>query len=303
MRSLVGFFSIILFCSAVAAESLVPLIPVVPAAKAKADLPVRPVPVTTNRTTKRSQPSNALNIAPEKLDRSRITMQPGVNEIVQVALNHLNRIVTPYIEPKITTSSPATTEVRDNVIYIGTTQSSPLTLFITEQGSEEQALSLTLIPQKIPPREIFLKLSESNSYTQVSQRAKKWEETQPYIATIEKLFRSIALGELPSGYNFSKLPKGQLPACRQSGLEFDFTQGQTVMGHHFIVHVGLAVNTSPGLIEFVEDTCGDWDIAAVAAFPKNALMPGERTEIYIAQKRNYKREIKIERPSLLLGGK
>ena len=303
MRSLVGFFSTILFCSAVAAESLVPLIPVVPAAKAKADLPVRPLVATSNQTKKRSLPSSVLNTVPEKLDRSRITMQPGVNEIVQVAVNHLNRIVTPYIEPKITTSSPATTEVRDNVIYIGTTQSSPLTLFITEKGSEEQALSLTLIPKKIPPREIFLKLSEDNSYTRVSQRAKKWEETQPYIATIEMLFRSIALGELPSGYNFSRLPKGNLPACRQPGLEFDFTKGQTVMGHHLIVHVGLAVNTSPDLIEFVEDTCGNWDIAAVAAFPNNALMPGERTEIYIAKKRNYKRDIKIKRPSLLLGGK
>ncbi len=79
-----------------------------------------------------------------------------MNEIVQVAQGHLNRIVTPFENPKVTSTSPATTEARDNVIYIGTSGTSPVTIFITEKGSEDLALSLTLIPKQIPPREIFL---------------------------------------------------------------------------------------------------------------------------------------------------
>lgn len=296
MRRLLWFVSTLLFCTVVAAESPVPVIPVVPAAKAKANLSPPPQKAAAVAS------SSANEAVTTYQDRSKVPMEPGVNEIIQVAVNHLNRIVTPYPEPKITTSSPATTEIRDNVIYIGTTQESPLTLFITEKGSEEQALSLTLIPRKIPPREIFLQLKEGTSNIRYTKRAEKWEQSQPYVATIEQLFRTLALGQLPPGYSFEDDPNGELPACRQTGLAFDFQSGQTVMGHNLIVHIGIAKNTSPHAIEFIENTCGDWDVAAVSAFPRNVLNPGERTEIYVAQKRNYKREIKVKRPSLLLGG-
>lgn len=296
MRRLLGFVSTLLFCTAVAAESPVPVIPVVPAAKAKANLSPPPQKAAAVASSSVNETVTTYQ------DRSQVPMEPGVNEIIQVAVNHLNRIVTPYAEPKITTSSPATTEIRDNVIYIGTTQESPLTLFITEKGSEEQALSLTLIPRKIPPREIFLQLKEGTSNIRYTKRAEKWEQSQPYVATIEQLFRTLALGQLPPGYSFEDDPNGELPACRQTGLAFDFQSGQTVMGHNLIVHIGIAKNTAPHAIEFIENTCGDWDVAAVSAFPRNVLNPGERTEIYVAQKRNYKREIKVKRPSLLLGG-
>ena len=302
MRKYLGLVLTLHFCSVAIAESPLPLIPVVPVAKAKANLP--PLPSRSGTVAEDNQNTINSKITPlETKDLSQIVMQPGVNEIIQVAINHLNRIVTPYGKPKVTSSSPATTEVRDNVVYIGTTEEIPLTLFITERGNEEQALSLTLIPKKIPPREIFLKLKKDESLPSYTKRAEKWEKSQPYIATIEELFRKIALGELPSGYGFKATPQSDFPACRQTGLRFDFKSGQTVAGHHLIVHIGTASNTSPHAIEFIEPTCGDWDIAAVSAFPRNVLNPGELTEIYVARKRNYEKEIKVKRPSLLFGGK
>ncbi|MFC1336963.1 MAG: conjugal transfer protein TraK [gamma proteobacterium symbiont of Clathrolucina costata] len=299
MRKLVGLLLTLTVCSTAVAESPVPLIPIVPVAKAKANLPEPP----QKKTVVAAKEQSAEMLPATIQDKSQIVMQPGVNEIIQVAVNHLNRIVTPYAEPKITTSSPVTTEIRDNVIYIGTTLESPVTLFITEKGSEERALSLTLIPRKIPPREIFLQLKQDGSLVRYTKEAEKWETSQPYIVTIEELFRTLALGELPAGYSFEESPKSELPACRQAGLNFDFQSGQTVIGHHMIVHVGVAENASPHPVEFLEPSCGDWDIAAVSAFPRNVLNPGDRTEIYVAQKRNYKKEIKVKRPSLLLGGK
>lgn len=295
MLKIVGFFSTFLFCCAVAAEpvSPIPVIPVVPAVKAKANL--TPPPETVR--------SDSGESAAGYRDRSQITMEPGVNEIIEVAVNHLNRIVTPYATPKITTSSAVTSKVRDNVIYIGTAQEAPVTLFITETGSEDQALSLTLIPRKIPPREIFLNLKLDSKTITYTKEAEKWEQSQPYIVTLEEAFRTLALGQLPPGYSFEEHPEGDIPACRQTGLKFDFQSGQTVTGHNLIIHIGVAANNSPHAVEFMESTCGDWDVAAVSAFPRNVLNPGEKTEIYVAMKRNYKREIKVKRPSLLLGGK
>mgnify|MGYP000468769042 CR=1 FL=1 len=292
--------SLIAMSSAAYSDSPVPLIPVVPASKAKANL-VPPPPIAKKRSVKTVLPKGVDST--KKIDRSQITMQAGVNEIVQVAVSHLNRIVTPYEHPKVTTSSQATVDVRDNVIYIGSTSESPLTLFITEKGSEDQALSLTLIPKKIPPREIFLKLSATDSQSpMVTRKAEKWEKSQPYLLTIQTLFKAIALGELPTGYGFAKPLNDKSPYCRQTGLTFDFSKGQTISGHNLVVYVGVAENTSSTSIEFIEDTCGNWDVSAVAAFPRNALDPGEKTEIYVAKKKHYKREIKVERPSLLSGG-
>lgn len=281
-------------------ETDIPMIPVVSAHKAKANL----TPLPKKTVVKKVAPETAKPSGDMNIDKSHLTMQAGVNEIVQVAVSHLNRIVTPYDNPKVTTTSQATTEVRDNVVYIGTTNESPLTLFITEKGSEEQALSLTLIPKKIPPREIFLNLPKTlGNEVRVTKKAAKWEKSQPYLITIQSLFKGLALGDLPSGYSFLKEASGVLPVCRQTGIEFNFTSGQTVTGHNLVVHIGVAKNTSHEPIEFVEDTCGAWDVAAVAAFPKNALGPGEMTEIYVAKKKHYRKEIKVDRPSLLSRGK
>lgn len=262
-------------------------IPSVPAAAAKANLEPRPTP---------------------GLDRRVLMMKPGVNEIVQVAQIHLNRIVTPFERPSVKTVSNATVETTDNVIYVSTPEESPVTLFVTETGSEDAALSLTLIPKKIPPRELTLRLAGHGSAVNMagsnlaaSKKAEKWEKSQPYISSIESLFRALALGELPAGYKFNDKPIGELPACRQQGIRVDFSKGQTVVGASFVVQIGVATNVSSEPLEFMEDTCGNWDIAAVAAFPRVALQPGEKTEVYVAMKRNFRKEMTIKRPSLVGG--
>ncbi|MBX2808173.1 MAG: type-F conjugative transfer system secretin TraK [Cellvibrionaceae bacterium] len=295
----------LLLSVAVVADNTIPVIPVVPAQQAKADLP-KPPPVKRQKAAVKKTTSRTAAKTTVDSSRNTIVMKPGVNEIVQVAVNHLNRIVTPYANPKIRTSSPATTEIHGNVIYIGSDNESPITLFIIDKDDEEQALSLTLIPRKIPPREIALSLQGKQGSlvgaTQ-TQLAKKWESAQPYVNTLENLFRTLALGQLPPGYQLQKQAMGSLPHCRQTGLRFEFSRGQTIVGHHLMVHIGLIHNTAPHPIEFIEDTCGDWDIAAVTAFPRHVLNPGEKTEVYVAQKRNYTREVEVKRPSLLMGGK
>ena len=273
------------------------LIPVVPTHKARANL-VPPPAV-------KPQGSRSVDAGVPATDamRSTIVMDSGVNEIVKVAVTHLNRIVTPYEEPVVTTTASVEPEIRDNVIYIATPDETPLTLFITEKGSEEQALSLTLIPRQIPPREIFLTLPKGKqTHSVVSRRAEKWEESQPYLVTIQNVFKAVALGEVPGGYTLAQPTAEVRPTCRQTGLNFDFSNGQVLMGHNLVVHVGIAQNIAPSSIEFMENTCGNWDVAAAAAFPRNVLDPGEKTEIYVARKRHYQREIKVDRPSLLSAG-
>lgn len=234
---------------------------------------------------------------------STLMMEEGVNQFIPIAINHLNRIVTPFSDPNPKTTSGATTQVHENVVYVATDKDEPVTLFITENGSEAQALSLTLVPQYIPPREVFLKMNAS--FAQFDGRrakAERWETSQPYIETIRTVFRSLALGDIPQGYAMSSYPEGKsAPSCGMNGLQFDFTNAQYMMGHNIAVSVGVVKNVSERAIEIKESVCGGWEIAAVAAWPHNYLVPGQSTEIYVAEKQQRQAYQGTKRPSLLGG--
>ncbi|CEE92460.1 hypothetical protein XNA1_2900018 [Xenorhabdus nematophila str. Anatoliense] len=44
------------------------------------------------------------------------------------------------------------TPCKENVVYVATDKQYPVTMFITEKGSEAQALSLTMVPRRIGNR-------------------------------------------------------------------------------------------------------------------------------------------------------
>lgn len=277
-------------------------IPVVPASVMTKDVP-RPIgskPATPSQRT----PAYA-GLAKVNED-SVLVMEQGVNQIVPIAVEHANRIVTPFNRPEIESvidESVTKIETKGNVAYVSTATDRPVTLFITEKGDQTRALSLTLVPQRIPPREIFLHLPDNVGYAMArnNEEAEKWEESQPYIQTIRSVFRSIALGEVPQGYSMTRIPSNmRLPSCNASGLGFDFSQGQVLMGHNLSVLVGVAKNVSSQPIEFREAVCGSWDVAAVASWPLNVLEPGQKTEVYVARKIGHKKKGPVsKRPSLV----
>lgn len=275
-------------------------------------IPVVPVGVVTGGGGAAAAPhipsaSVSTNSATEVVmnSNSTVVMQRGVNEIIPVAVSHLNRIVTPFASPVVKTGSGAEVSVEDNVIYVATNETAPVTLFINEEGNQSLALNITLVPRKIPSREVFLRLAENlmvNGGTG-STKADKWEKSQPYVETIRSIFRGLALGELPQGYSLSKYPSNKSgPVCNMTGLSFDFKRGQLLTGHNMQVSVGLVQNNSDRPIEIREAVCGGWDVAAVAAWPNNMLEPNQRSEIYVAERLERGGKKASKRPSLLGGG-
>lgn len=84
-------------------------LPIVPASvmkqSATANPPVQTNPVSTDVPT-------------------MLLMTPGVNELIPVALGHLNRIVTPFESPQVRTTSDAQTQIKGNVVYVATDKES-----------------------------------------------------------------------------------------------------------------------------------------------------------------------------------
>ncbi len=241
-----------------------------------------------------------------------ITVRRGVNEIIPISLGYVNRIVTPFAHPEVVSSSvfSATDSceefcIRGNVIYITVSDSRPVAMFVTEQGRPEKSISVTMLPKQIPPREVTFRFPEGSGAQpdfKGNDRAMRFEHSSDYITSIKKILKSAALNKIPEGYELHETGTDQsVPYCAQSGLEFRFkSPWQYMMGYSFAVYIGVVQNTSDRDIEFDETSCSAHDVAAVAAWPRIYLSPGEKTELFVVRRMYHENGSKeLFRPNLL----
>ena len=247
-------------------------------------------------------PATALSLGPKI-----IRVSPGTTAIVEVAIDHLNRIVTPFASPQVRTVSPATTQVDGSAVYVATASEDPVSLFITEAGDTATAISLTLAPRHIPPREVRLVLTggvvRASAPSVTPPPAIIARDDQPYVEQIAAAFRALAQNRVPDGYRLRKAGRGERAACRQPGLSV--ATAQVLEGRGLRVLAARARNQGKQPVELEEGRCtGDSDsmVAAVAAWPRSRLAPGEEAELYVALRPRDPGNERGERPSLL-GGK
>lgn len=275
-----------------------------------ADIP-EPSPSETSRSIKKmlqkkrlekGSSSDLVTIRAQS-EALRIPVEPGINQVIPIAIGHINRIVTPYDTPSVNTISDAIIEANENVLYIATNNDHPVTMFIKPDVNDETAaISLTLNPKKIPPIEVTLELANSTYASgHRSKKAEKWEKNQPYVDSIINSLKQIALKEIPTGYSIGPASSGTPePYCYQKGLTFDFQSGQYLRGHNIDILIGLAENLSSTEIEFSESSCLDGNITAVSSWPNTYLLPGQKTEVYVMMRNDYViKSEKPKRPSLL----
>jgi conjugal transfer pilus assembly protein TraK len=212
-----------------------------------------------------------------------IEIEPGVNQVLEIARGHLNRILTPFERPRIRTTSDAQTSVQGRAVYVATDAEQPVTLFISPKGDDSVAVSLTLVPRVIPPREVHLKLT---GYTPVggADEARRWEQSQPYIASLTELARQLALGKAPPGYAL-RPPKTSDPAVRCHLPMLRIEPGQALDGHHWRVMVARATNRGSRPLTVDATRCYRDGVLAVAAWPRARLGPGQATELYVVFRR------------------
>ncbi|WP_349617926.1 TraK domain-containing protein [Azotobacter salinestris] len=264
-------------------------LPAVPA-QVMAKPPAAPVPVET---------------------RQEVLVSPGSNTLIPISRGQINRLVTPFEKPIVQTVSEAAITASGNALYVTPHTDQPITLFVTPEDDESIALSLTLLPQTMPPIQANLILAQNGpggwkgQAVQTGARtnteeASKWERSQPYMDTLRGILRDMALGTLPPGYSFAALPSGaSIPACAQPGMKFDFSKSQLVTGHDFRIFVAVAQNISSRTLEFDHGACTHPYRAAVSSWPHEILEPGQKTEVFLVTRVPVDRPDRSSRPSLL----
>jgi len=240
------------------------------------------------------------SVAPQQL---KVT--PGINELIPIAVGHLNRLVTPFDNPVVTTTSQATTSTHGKIVYVATADETPVTLYITPGDNQDIALSLTLIPKRIPAREIHLSL-DKDTYQVLSKlqqqtpatAGKPVDKEQDYITTLKNLFRDLGLQKTPPGFSLREPGHAESIHCQQDRVQI--RTGQLLEGQDMVILVGVIRNTGATSIEFDERSCATHkdEVLAVAAWPKVLLGPGEATELYVAVRRSADEATPL-RPSLL----
>jgi conjugal transfer pilus assembly protein TraK len=242
--------------------------------------------------------------------RQDVVVASGTNTLIPISRGQINRLVTPFDNPHIQTVSEAEISTSGNVIYVTTQDEKPVTMFVTPEDDESVAISLTLLPQGVPPIQANLILAKNvqglasgmpvTSSTNYSGQARKWERSQPYMDTLRSLMREMALGNLPRGYSFGALTSGnKIPACAQPSLSFDFSKSQLIEGHDFRVFVATAENVSARTVEFDHGSCTHPHRAAVSAWPDEVLEPGQKTEVFVVTRVPTEVPQSSTRPSLL----
>lgn len=234
-----------------------------------------------------------------------VTVVPGPNNIFPVALNYVNRIVTPFSSVGVSTSAGQGIEVRQNVVYVTPQSEAPITMFLTQHGDESVAVSVTLVPRLIPPVQIELRLPDEIRPVSLVQphhdAAPAWRPGRSYLDGIRDLLREVAMDQMPSGYDLK--PAGQkglrLPVCAAPGFAVEFRRGQYLLGDPFEVFVGLVVNRSGAAAEFTESWCEGPGVVAVALSPAPMLLPGGTAEIYVVRREPPPEPEVTPRPSLL----
>ena len=249
-----------------------------------------------------SASTTATSIGPQ-----HIAVKPGINELMPIAVGHLNRLVTPFEHPVVTTTSQATTSTKGKIVYVATADETPVTLYITPGDNQDIALSLTLIPKRIPAREIHLDL-DKDSYQLLNQWQRadtanrtSGQQEQAYISQLKALFRDLGLQKTPAGYSLREPKPQEQIRCLQERVQIK--TGQVLEGQDRLILVGLAKNIGGEMLEFHERSCAttQQDVLAISVWPNVVLKPQEATELYVVVRQVPEASVSL-RPSLLNGG-
>jgi conjugal transfer pilus assembly protein TraK len=241
--------------------------------------------------------TGGLTPAAMELGPRTVRVSPGTTVLIEIAIGHLNRIVTPFENPVVHTVSPASTQVEGPVVYVATDTEDPVALYVSDAPASAMALSLTLAPRYVPPREIRLKVpgysrrgapassSSGASATALPVLANATVSdtlggAHPYVAGIVELLRGLAQGRVPPGYEV-KTGSGPAKVRCAEGLKIHKTQ--LTVGPASSVVTAAVRNGSQRTLTVDQYAC-DIDnriVAAVAAWPRKVLAPGQETEVFL----------------------
>ncbi|NCA72903.1 MAG: conjugal transfer protein TraK [Sphingobacteriia bacterium] len=233
-----------------------------------------------------------------ELGPRNLTVTPGTTVLIEIAIGHLNRIVTPFADPVVHTVSNASTQVDGSVVYVATDTEEPVALYIGDGQGSTLALALTLAPRYVPPREVRLTVPgyhgtrtgnapraavDPVAVMPMLANASDRDGNGPaYVSDLVEQLRALAQGRMPEGFRIAKGSSGAKLRCAE-GLKV--RTGERAEGPASDLLKARVANTGAQAITLEHDTCrpdaATATVAAMAAWPRRVINPGEETEVFL----------------------
>ncbi|QVL49496.1 MAG: type-F conjugative transfer system secretin TraK [Thiocapsa sp.] len=235
-----------------------------------------------------------------ELGPRNLAVTPGTTVLIEIAIGHLNRIVTPFADPVVHTVSNASTQVDGSVVYVATDTEEPVALYIGDGQGSTLALALTLAPRYVPPREVRLTVPgyQGTRAGNAPRAAVEPVAVMPmlanasdrdgdgngpaYVSDLVEQLRALAQGRMPEGFRVAKSAGGAKLQCAE-GLKV--RSGERAQGPASDLLKARVANTAAHSITLEHDTCrpdaATATVAAMAAWPRRVLAPGEETEVFL----------------------
>ena len=250
----------------------------------------------------------ALELGPRNL-----AVTPGTTVLIEIAIGHLNRIVTPFADPVVHTVSNASTQVDGSVVYVATDTGEPVALYIGDGQGSALALALTLAPRYVPPREVRLtvpgyqgKRAGNATATRaavdpvavvpmLANASDRDGDGPSYVSDLVEQLRALAQGRMPAGF---RIAKGSGDAKLHCAAGLKVRQSERAQGPASDLVKARVANTAAHAITLEHDTCrpDTATVAATGAWPRRVLAPGEETEVFFVLARDGRPNRTTEQP-------
>ncbi len=233
---------------------------------------------------------------------------PGRTEIMPVAIGHLNRIETPFSRPMVRTaadSNAVNVQFDHNFVYVAVTI--PTTLFIYDEGYPDPTIAVSLVPQRIAPRQVKITVPPTmmqaikQNAAKIAADARPAEAKTPRANTkgvtrtaepgaaatnpLTKAIATFAHGKLPVGYARTSLANMTPDMfCSGGGVTYTFAQGAAITSNEYYIVRGMAKATRT--VDLDERWCAkNPDTLAVAFAPRTQVGPDHPTDFYVLVRR------------------
>lgn len=256
----------------------------------------------------RSKPKPYRTAAPVSAfddESNRAAMSPpSVNpQALAIARGMLNRIKTPYANPKVLTVDTVETKVDGSAIYVATESYNPVNLFVSDIDTGE-TMSLQLSPQDLPaPADVEVDTRKPSAVEGAADRqaggGKLFKQDSAYITEIKAVMRALGKRQVPSGFSLSSMDGRNIDPGLCHGNLLTFTLGQILVGDDADLLVFVATNPGMSTVNFEEASCAGGDTLAVAAWPSVRLPPGGKTEVFVMVRKGGGSADTAVRPSLI----
>lgn len=207
----------------------------------------------------------------------------GVNEMVTLSSDFLNRISTPFEDPivvDITDPKSEKHKITGSEVYYLPSGVDPIGIYIFDKGNPTQTISLTIVPRAgIPGQNLLVKLENFRSVRQLSLVPDVGPMVKPASNDFEAMLASLVVGAIRGNVpGFSPVPL-EVGEARIDDVRI--VPNFVMQGSYLDIYRYKLTNEGTAPIDMNEGAFYREGIKAITFFPHVSLQPGEFTYAFL----------------------